>query len=407
MNYADHGHRKREREEMLTRREALTAAAVGAAALVTDAPAAWAHDHAIPGVRGMDHVGITVPDIAEARAWFEDVIGCWTPLKFGPFSDPTGTFMQDLLEVDPRAVIPEINMLRCGTGSNIELFEYISPDQDTRLARNSDFSGHHLAFYVEDIDVAVAYMEAKGVRKLFGPFPVTGGPAAGQSINYFQAPFGTYVELISYPHGMAYESTAKRKLWSAHDIGAKAIDKGIPGLLGLDHVGITVPDVKLARKWLEKNLGGVAPLRFGPISDPTGTFMTDLVDVNARAVIDEINVVRVCNGSNIELFQYSSPDQDTSFAVNSSYSGHHIAVYVDDIDRAATSLGSRRGARKLLGPLPVTAGPAAGQSINYFGTPLGTYFELISYPHGMAYEKTAAVRLWSPKDVGSRHGRAR
>ena len=184
-------------------------------------------------------------------------------------------------------------MLRCGTGSNIELFEYTSPNQDTRLARNSDFSGHHLAFYVEDIDVAVAYMESKGVRKLLGPFPVTGGPAAGQSINYFQAPFGTYVELISYPNGMAYEATAKRKLWSAHDIGAKAIDRGIPGLLGLDHVGITVPDIKLARRWLQKNLGGEAPLRFGPISDPTGTLMTDLVDVDPRAVIEEINVVRV------------------------------------------------------------------------------------------------------------------
>ena len=49
----------------------------------------------------MDHVGITVPSIAEARAWFEDVIGCQTPLRFGPFSDPTGTFMQDLLEVRP------------------------------------------------------------------------------------------------------------------------------------------------------------------------------------------------------------------------------------------------------------------------------------------------------------------
>jgi catechol 2,3-dioxygenase-like lactoylglutathione lyase family enzyme len=387
---------------MLTRREALTAAAVGAAALVTEAPAAWAHDHAVPGVRGMDHVGITVPDIAEARTWFEEVIGCWTPLRFGPFSDPTGTFMQDLLEVHPRAVISEINVLRCGTGSNIELFQYSAPDQDRRLARNSDFSGHHLAFYVEDIDVAVAYMEARGVRKFLGPFPVTGGPAAGQSINYFQAPFGTYVELISYPHGMAYETTAKRKLWSAHDIGAKAIDKGIPGLLGLDHVGITVPDIKLARKWLEKNLGAVSPLRFGPISDPAGTLMTDLVDVDARAVIEEINVVRIGNGSNIELFQYSAPDQDTRLAVNSSYAGHHVAIYVDDIDKAVASLAKRRGARKLLGPLPVTEGPAAGQSINYFGTPLGHYVELISYPHGMAYEKTAAVKLWSPKDVGRR-----
>ena len=46
---------------MLTRREALKAAAVGAAALATNVPAASAHGHAIPGVRGMDHVGITVP----------------------------------------------------------------------------------------------------------------------------------------------------------------------------------------------------------------------------------------------------------------------------------------------------------------------------------------------------------
>src|SRR4029078_3986867 len=105
---------------------------------------------------------------------------------------------------------------------------------------------------------------------------------------------------------MAYEKTAKRKLWSAHDIGAKAIDKGIPGLLRLDHVCLSVPDIKRARKWLEKTLGGVAPLRFGPISDPAGTLMRDLVDVDVKAVIEEINVVRVQNGSHIEVLHYSA-----------------------------------------------------------------------------------------------------
>jgi hypothetical protein len=43
------------------------------------------------------------------------------------------------------------------------------------------------------------------------------GPAAGQSINYFENPFGTNVELISYPHGMAYESTASVPLWNPRD----------------------------------------------------------------------------------------------------------------------------------------------------------------------------------------------
>jgi hypothetical protein len=54
--------------------------------------------------------------------------------------------------------------------------------------------------------------------------------------------------------------------------------------------------------------------------------------------------------------------------------------------------------QKRFGPFPVTAGPAAGQTINYFATPFGTDIELISYPHGMAYEKTAPIRLWDPRD---------
>jgi catechol 2,3-dioxygenase-like lactoylglutathione lyase family enzyme len=158
-----------------------------------------------------------VPDIDEAVAWFEDVMGCSAPLSFGPFSDPEGTFMQDLLDVHPRAVIRQITLLRCGRSANIELFEYEAPDQNRTFPKNSDWAGHHVAFYVTDIHAAVAYMESRGVEKLLGPLPVTEGPAAGQTINYFRTPFGTYLELISYPHGMAYEETAETKLWDPRD----------------------------------------------------------------------------------------------------------------------------------------------------------------------------------------------
>jgi hypothetical protein len=63
----------------------------------------------------------------------------------------------------------------------------------------------------------VAYLESRGVEKLLGPVPLTEGPAAGQTINYFRAPFGTYIELISYPKGMAYEQTAPVLLWDSRD----------------------------------------------------------------------------------------------------------------------------------------------------------------------------------------------
>lgn len=150
---------------------------------------------------GTDHVGLTVPDIGAAVAWFKDVMGATGPLSFGPISDPNGTLMQDLLDVNRNSVIDQITVLRIGHSANIELFQYSAPDQDRTFAKNSDWSGHHVAFYVTDIAAAVAYMERRGVEKFLGPFAVTSGPAAGQTINYFKTPFGTYIEFITYPHG--------------------------------------------------------------------------------------------------------------------------------------------------------------------------------------------------------------
>lgn len=171
----------------------------------------------LPGMRGMDHVGITVPDLKAATAFFVDVLGCEAAMSFGPFADDKGTFMQDALHVDPRAVIEQITQVRCGNGSNIELFQYKAPDQKTVAIRNSDIGGHHIAFYVDDIAAAADHLKQAGVETFLGPIPVSDGPAAGQSILYFLAPWGTQMELITYPGGMAYEKQAKVKLWSPKD----------------------------------------------------------------------------------------------------------------------------------------------------------------------------------------------
>jgi catechol 2,3-dioxygenase-like lactoylglutathione lyase family enzyme len=375
---------------------AFALALAGSSSAAQPASAA-AQRNGLPGLVGIDHVGITVPDIDQAVAWFQDVLGCSAPLTFGPFSDPTGTFMQDLLGVHPRAVIEQITMVRCGSSANIELFEYDAPDQVQVFPKNSDWAGHHIAFYVTDIAAAVADLQAKGVEKLLGPLPVTEGPAAGQSINYFRTPWGTYIELISYPEGMAYERDPGRPLWSPKRNRAASTSTSVPGLLGVDHVGITVPNVAAAVAWFEDVLGCSAPLTFGPFSDPSGTFMQDLLGVHPRAVIDRITQVRCGDGPSIELFQYSSPDQEQTFRKNSDFGGKHVALYVRHIDKAVAYLQAK-GVEKLLGPLPVTEGPAAGQTINYFRAPFGTYVELISYPQGMAYEETAATPLWDPRD---------
>lgn len=171
----------------------------------------------LPGMRGVNHIGLTVPDLAQAESFFIEILGCEKATSFGPFRDDTGSFMQDLLAVDPRAVVEEITLLRCGFGSNIELFHYTAPDQTTVTARNSDIGAYHIAVYVDDIDAAAAYLKSKDIKTLMGPLPVAEGPAAGQSILYFYAPWGLQLEAISFPQGMAYEKDGGPVLWSNTD----------------------------------------------------------------------------------------------------------------------------------------------------------------------------------------------
>jgi catechol 2,3-dioxygenase-like lactoylglutathione lyase family enzyme len=173
----------------------------------------------LPGLRGHDHTGITVPDMKQAVGFFVDTLGCQEVMSFGPFSDPKGTFMHDAVDVDPRAVINKIVMVRCGVGSNIELFNYSSPDQKTEPPKNSDVGGMHIALYVDDIKAAAEYLKAKGVQTMAGPLPMKEGANAGQSILYFKAPWGLYLEAITYPEGMAYEKTSDVKLWNPRDPG--------------------------------------------------------------------------------------------------------------------------------------------------------------------------------------------
>ena len=198
---------------MLRFSRTIAIAAVGAAMLSS---VAAAHADGIPGLRGHDHTGITVPDIKQAADFFVNVLGCKEAMSFGPFADEKGTFMHDLLNVNPRAVLHQITLLRCGYGSSIELFQYSSPDQKDMTAKNSDIGGHHIAFYVDDIKAAKAYLDSKGVMTFFN-LSVNEGPAAGQSISYFLAPWGLQMEVISYPQGMAYEKTSPIKLWSPTD----------------------------------------------------------------------------------------------------------------------------------------------------------------------------------------------
>lgn len=174
----------------------------------------------IPGLRGVEHVGFTVPDLDEATRFFVEVIGCEFVYSLGPIADPDGDWMVEHLNVPARTVVRELRFFRCGFGPNFEIFEYAGPDRNLSPPRNCDVGGHHLAFYVDDFDTAFAYLAAHGVRFLGEPTVRSSGPSAGQTWIYFLTPWGMQLELVSFPKGKGYESTARIRLWHPADPAA-------------------------------------------------------------------------------------------------------------------------------------------------------------------------------------------
>lgn len=157
----------------------------------------------LPGLTGVDHIGITVPDLAEADRFLVDVIGCEYLYSLGPYRHDDD-WMSEHLGVDPRAVMQRLHFYRCGGRAIFEVFQYAAPEQREIVPHNSDIGGHHVALYVEDLDVALAHLRAHDVDILGEP-TVSSGPSQGQRWVYFRAPWGMQFELVSYPGGKAFD----------------------------------------------------------------------------------------------------------------------------------------------------------------------------------------------------------
>lgn len=157
----------------------------------------------VPGLTGVDHIGITVPDLEEASRFLLDVLGCEYMYTLGPY-EHDDDWMREHLNVHPRATMQRLHFFRCGGKAIFEVFQYSAPDQSMIPPRNSDVGGHHVAFYVDDLDVAVSFLRAQGVQ-VFGDPTVSSGPSTGQRWVYFLAPWGMQFELVSYPDGKAFD----------------------------------------------------------------------------------------------------------------------------------------------------------------------------------------------------------
>jgi catechol 2,3-dioxygenase-like lactoylglutathione lyase family enzyme len=130
----------------------------------------------IPTATNADHLGVTVPDLQEAVAFFVDALGADYPFSFqeGPGTENPAN-LNKTFDVDPDSKL-KIAMLRLGPTLNLELMEYESPDQRQEMPKNSDYGAPHIAFFVQDMKAAADYLTAKGCRLFKGPFVSEKGP---------------------------------------------------------------------------------------------------------------------------------------------------------------------------------------------------------------------------------------
>jgi catechol 2,3-dioxygenase-like lactoylglutathione lyase family enzyme len=165
----------------------------------------------LPVLRGVDHVGITVPDVEQATGFFVDVLGCELLYEQEP---PRDDAPRDRLGVPEGSRIRDVRFLRCANGANVEIFEFYSPDQREDIPRPSDVGIQHLALYVDDLDAAVDHLRRRGVKLMSGPNPLPGPEAGkGNRFIYARTPWDLTVELISYPAPMAYEQHSHTRRW--------------------------------------------------------------------------------------------------------------------------------------------------------------------------------------------------
>lgn len=166
-------------------------------------------------VRGIEHVGITVPDCDAAVRFFGAAFGATPlfslvrkgqpPLGAGSLGPKNG--------LAAGSAIVALAMLRLGNGANLEIFEIDRP-QRTEPSGIADYGIGHFSVTVDDIDAATQRFAAAGGTLLQGPYDLSGQEAGpGNRGRFGRTPWGLLIEFESLPAPIAYDAEATETRW--------------------------------------------------------------------------------------------------------------------------------------------------------------------------------------------------
>jgi catechol 2,3-dioxygenase-like lactoylglutathione lyase family enzyme len=167
-------------------------------------------------VRGIEHVGITVPDVEAAARFLIDAFGAEVlydmPAPERAADDPYPD-EQARLGTRPGARWITTKVLRLGEGPAIELFEY-ADDEQRPAATPADLGLQHFAVYVDDIDAARQLVIDAGGTALEGPLLLPDIESGdGCKWMYVVTPWGGIVELVTLPSPQRFEAQTPLRKW--------------------------------------------------------------------------------------------------------------------------------------------------------------------------------------------------
>lgn len=141
-------------------------------------------------VAGIDHVGINVPDVAVAAAFFADLLGARVVSDMRPGKIPDG--WKNAFNWHTSSEIDRIVMMQLQDGSRIELFQYSGPDISSVRPHEDDAAETHIALKTTDIDHSIAVLKNRGLRILNEPVTLPDG----ERWFYFLTPWNSQLELV-------------------------------------------------------------------------------------------------------------------------------------------------------------------------------------------------------------------
>lgn len=153
----------------------------------------------------VNHVGVTVPDIDAAFAWYQDVLGCYPQVSPGEVTDD-GTYFGNLVKnlFGDRFEGMRIAHLTTADGIGIELFEFLGPatevpDETFAYWRTGIF---HFCLTVPDVQTTATAIEAAGGRQLSKVWRLFDNK--DYEVAYCQDPWGTVIELCNRSYTLVW-----------------------------------------------------------------------------------------------------------------------------------------------------------------------------------------------------------